>query len=648
MKNFSEKLTAIFTAAVMTVSSLGIAVSAAENTSVKSVAEETAEPKYTGWMFDESGWQYLDDGVPYIGYPRRIDGVYYHFSHDGYAYRSDVNTGLFMSGRRYYKCEDDLPYTGWTDDSKQYCLNGYPVTGDFQIGDTVYSFDKKGIYTGESSPAALTASCAEKVSVDAEKISITVKYNDGNDNVEYTLGEPAKMERWENGKWKRCGKPSQYDVDDIAPVIDGKDDCTPSSVKTEFYPNRYMGGDMTAGYYRIAVSCGEVGSNYSKTKRNVYAVFQAVPAVEVKPSEEIFLANDRGNATVSIIVAVNSNRESLKPEVLAKSLKLEIMKKTASGWEHCEDNGYSAGYTDNENELEISAEFPAEAGYYKAVINLGGKDYRVPFRVVTLAAEPWLDEYSLKSGDIAVSFTVYNRYDKPVKIGTDLINLSKKENGTWTDMRDKAASFDCIDIDPSYTTLKSNRSTALTFDLSDIYDTSKLTVGDYAVWIDGVGLAEFKLTDKEPQSDEFPFAGLKAEDIKEIQLNFTNVSMDVTTKFRGGSGGITNSVEEEDEYGITEATAVVKDDKQLERVIDYLRQFRLDKPYTKNDTYCGGTTRVIVRYKNNTKKTLSFEYSDFVTYNGKGKYYCNDQLSSIADDLIKETNKSYYASLGLT
>lgn len=634
MKNLPKKLAAILTATVMTVSAAGISASA---------DTETDTPKYTGWVSDENGWQYLDDGVPYIGNPRRIDGVYYHFSKDGYGYRSDVNTGLFMSGRRYYKHEDYLPYTGWTDDAKQYCLDGYPVTGDFQIGDTVYSFDSKGIYTGKSSPALLTASCGERISADAERISITVKYNDGNDNVGYTLGEPAKMERWEKGKWKRCGKSSQYAVDDIAYELGGLGDCSVNSAEVSFYPNRYMGGDMPEGYYRVVVPC-----SYGKTKKNVYAVFQAVPAVEVNPSEEVFLANDRGDVTASIIVTVNSDKETLKPEALAQSLKLEIMKKTVSGWEHCEDIGYSAGYTDNENELEISAEFPAEAGYYKAAINLGGKDYNVPFRVDELIAKPWLDEYSLKSDDIAVSFTVYNRYDKPVKIGTDLINLSKKENGTWTDMRDKAARFDCIDIDPSYTTLKSNLSTTLTFDLSDIYDTSKLTAGKYSVWIDGVGHAEFRLSDEEPKSGEFPFAGLKTEDVKEIQLNFTNVSMDVTAKFRSGSGGITNSVEEEDEYGITEATAVVKDDKQLERVIDYLRQFRLDNPYTKNDTYCGGTTRVIVRYKNNTKKTLDFTYSEIVTYNGKGKYYCNDHLYFIADDLIKKTNKDYYASLGLT
>lgn len=640
MKKALKQFTAIFTAAVMTFSAAGISVYAeSENTSAETSAAEAS--KYTGWSLGEIGWQYLSEGVPHAGDSYRINGVYYHFSLNGYC----IGTVTGWSGKRYYR--DGRPHTGWIEGNsgKQYCLNGYPVTGDFQIEDTVYSFDRKGIYTGESKPAVLTASCDEMISADAEEISVTVKHNGGNDK-EYIAGAPTKMERWENGKWKRCGKSSQYAVDDIGMVIDGTDDCLPNYAAAAFYPNRYMGGDMPTGYYRIAVPCGENG-NYSKTEKNVYAVFKAVPAVEVKPSEEVFLASDKGNTTVSIITTVNSKKETLKPEALAGSVKLELMKKTVSGWESCEDNGYFAGYTDNENELEIAAEFPAEAGYYKAIVNLGGKDYSVPFRVAAVSADPWLDEYSLKNDDIAVTFTVRNKYEDTVKVGTDLINMVKKENGQWTDMQDRAARFGCIEIDPAYATLEADQTTALTFDLSDLYDTSKLTAGDYAVWIDGVGYAEFRLTDKEPNTSVLPFAYLKSDDIKEIQLKFSNISMDVTTVIRGGNGKAVNTVSEEDQYGGTKATAAVKNDKQLERVIDYLRQFELGEAYTKIDTYCGGTTRVIVRYKNNTKKTLDFTYSDFVTYNGKRKYYCNDRLYFVADDMIEETNKEYYASLGL-
>lgn len=621
MKKLAKQLTVIFSAAVMTVLSAGILVSAAENAPAETAPTDTSQtetPKYTGWEPCETGWLYLRDGVPITSDSYRIDGVYYRFSVPGTC----IGTVTGWSGKRYYK--DGLPHTGWVEDNagKQYCLDGYPVTGDFQIGDTVYSFDRKGIYTGESTPALLTASCAESVSADAEKIPITVKYNDGNNNIMYGIGEPAKMEHWENGKWKRRGKSSQYAVDDIMHELGGLGDCSVNSAEVMFYPNRYMGGDMPDGYYRIAVPCGE-SENYSKTKKDVYAVFKAVPSVEVKPSKEVFLTNGRNNTTISIIATVNSKKETLNPEALANSLKLEIMKKTVSGWEPCEDNGYSAGYTDNENELEIAAEFPAEAGYYKAMINLGGKDYSVPFRVTSIAPIPWLDEYSLKSDDIAVSFTLYNRYEDTVKIGTDLISLVKKENGQWTDMQDSAARFGCIETEPAYTDLDTDQKTALTFDLSDLYDTSKLTSGDYAVWIDGAGYAEFKLTDKETKSGDFPFAGIKAGDVKEIQLIMQECGGDHETKVSFKKG----------EY--------------FDRTLDHLRQLKFEKAYEKysNDKVGFGGFEVVVRLNGGKKKTLSYRDSDAVVYNGGKVYKCNWQVYyALKDFLIEDSgiDKDYY------
>ncbi len=617
MKKLAKQLTVIFSAAVMTVLSAGILVSAAENAPAETAPTDTSQtetPKYTGWEPCETGWLYLRDGVPITSDSYRIDGVYYRFSVPGTC----IGTVTGWSGKRYYK--DGLPHTGWVEDNagKQYFLDGYPVTGDFQIGDTVYSFDRKGIYTGESTPALLTASCAESVSADAEKIPITVKYNDGNNNIMYGIGEPAKMEHWENGKWKRCGKSSQYAVDDIMHELGGLGDCSVNSAEVMFYPNRYMGGDMPDGYYRIVVPC-----NYSKTQKDIYAIFEAVPAVEVKPTKEVFLTNGRNDTTISIIAMVNSKKETLKPETLASSLKLEIMKKTVLGWEPCEDNGYSAGYTDSENELEIAAEFPAEAGYYKAMINLGGKDYSVPFRVTSIAPIPWLDEYSLKNNDISVSFTLYNRYEETVKVGTDLINLVKKENGQWTDMQDRAARFDCIETDPAYTALDADQKTALTFDLSDLYDTSKLTAGDYAVWIDGAGYAEFRLTDKETKSGDFPFAGIKAGDVKEIQLIMQECGGDHETKVSFKKG----------EY--------------FDRTLDHLRQLKFEKAYEKysNDKVGFGGFDVVVRLNGGKKKTLSYRDSDAVIYNGGKVYKCNWQVYHALKDFFIEDSgidKDYY------
>ena len=617
MKKLAKQLTVIFSAAVMTVLSAGILVSAAENAPAETAPTDTSQtetPKYTGWEPCETGWLYLRDGVPITSDSYRIDGVYYRFSVPGTC----IGTVTGWSGKRYYK--DGLPHTGWVEDNagKQYFLDGYPVTGDFQIGDTVYSFDRKGIYTGESTPALLTASCAESVSADAEKIPITVKYNDGNNNIMYGIGEPAKMEHWENGKWKRCGKSSQYAVDDIMHELGGLGDCSVNSAEVMFYPNRYMGGDMPDGYYRIVVPC-----NYSKTQKDIYAIFEAVPAVEVKPTKEVFLTNGRNDTTISIIAMVNSKKETLKPETLASSLKLEIMKKTVLGWEPCEDNGYSAGYTDSENELEIAAEFPAEAGYYKAMINLGGKDYSVPFRVTSIAPIPWLDEYSLKNNDISVSFTLYNRYEETVKVGTDLINLVKKENGQWTDMQDRAARFYCIETDPAYTALDADQKTALTFDLSDLYDTSKLTAGDYAVWIDGAGYAEFRLTDKETKSGDFPFAGIKAGDVKEIQLIMQECGGDHETKVSFKKG----------EY--------------FDRTLDHLRQLKFEKAYEKysNDKVGFGGFDVVVRLNGGKKKTLSYRDSDAVIYNGGKVYKCNWQVYHALKDFFIEDSgidKDYY------
>lgn len=630
MKNFANKLTAVLAAAVMTVSAAGMAVSADTKTNT---------PKYTGWSSDEYGWQYLSEGVPCASDSRLINGVYYRFSLNGYCI--GTYTGWSKTGKCYY--QNGLPHTGWIGDdgSKQYCLDGYPVTGDFQIEDTVYSFDKKGICTGKPAPALLTASCGESVSADAEKIFITVKYNDGNDNISYTIGEPAKMERWENGKWKRCGKPYQYAVDDIAYELGGLGDCSVNFTEVAFYPHRYMGGDMPEGYYRIIVPC-----SYGETKKDLYAVFKAVPPVKVKMSEEIYKAEADADIDIQTYIAVNSEK------LTGKDISIKIEKKTNLGWETAVkefkfDKDAFCDSVGADGTITADVGMPSETGYYRAVVTVGGKEYTAPFRIDKIWVTPWLDGYSLKSGDITVSFTVRNKFDKSVKIGTDLISLYKKENGEWIYMQDTAGRYDCVQIDPSYITLEAGRKTTLSFDLSGYYDTSKLTEGDYAVLIDGVGFAAFRLTNSEPSAKEFPFKDLKSEDIKEIQLRYTNVSMDITTVIRGGNGRITNTVGEEDQYGVTKATAVVKSDEQLERVIDYLRQFKLGETYTKNDAYCGGTTRIIVRYKNNTKKTLDFEYSKFVTYNGKSKYYCDEMLYFIADDMIEDTNTEYYASLGL-
>lgn len=622
MKKALKQFTAIFTATVMTFSVLGISVSAeSENASAETSAAEAQ--KYTGWESCETGWLYLKDGVPYVSKyytdSLRIDGIHYDFSMYGVCIGK--YTGWSESGNRYYR--DGLPHTGWVEDNagKQYCLNGYPVTGDFQIGDTVYSFDGKGIYTGESEPAVLTASCDEMISADAKKISITVKYNDGNNNKEYSIGEPAKMERWENGKWKRCGKSAQYDVDDVLYELGGLGDCSVNFTEVPFYPNRYMGGDMPTGYYRITVPCGE-GGNYSKTKKNVYAVFKAVPTVEVKMSEDIYLSDGSTDIDFQAFVKVNSE----KLEINDISVKIE--EKTNSGWETAVeefkyDKNAACDSVSADGTITVDGSMPAKTGYFRAALNINGKEYTAPFRVAALAPIPWLDEYSLKDNDITVSFTLYNRYEKSVRIRTDLHSLFKKENGKWTDIQDRARRSGIAEADPQYTALEADHKTALTFDLSDLYDTSKLTAGDYAVWIDGVGYAEFRLTDKETKSGEFPFAGIKAEDVKEIQLIMHECG------------------------GDHEIKASFKKGEYFDRTLDYLRQLKFEKAYEKysNDSVGFGGFEVVVRLNSGKKKTLSYRASDAVVYNGGKVYKCNWQVYPALNDFLIEDSgidKYYY------
>ena len=86
MKKLAKQLTVIFSAAVMTVLSAGILVSAAENAPAETAPTDTSQtetPKYTGWEPCETGWLYLRDGVPITSDSYRIDGVYYRFSVPG-------------------------------------------------------------------------------------------------------------------------------------------------------------------------------------------------------------------------------------------------------------------------------------------------------------------------------------------------------------------------------------------------------------------------------------------------------------------------------------------------------------------------------------------------------------------------------------
>ena len=184
-------------------------------------------------------------------------------------------------------------------------------------------------------------------------------------------------------------------------------------------------------------------------------------------------------------------------------------------------------------------------------------------------------------------------------------------------------------------TIKQYQRAAIDFRLSELYDVSKLEAGDYAVRIDGIGLAEFKLTDSEPSVKDMPFINLKAEDIKEIQLISGYADTIETAVIRSGSGRVTHS-ESTDSDGYTKIIAIAQSDEYLKKTAEHLKQFKLKGVCKNNDDYAGGSFQVVVRYKNNTKKTLRFEYNTEVVYNGKTKYNCDTYAYSELNDYAAE------------
>lgn len=186
------------------------------------------------------------------------------------AYADKTNGWVKEDGvsRRY---SSGSPYTGWlknNDGSKKYCLDGYLMTGDFQIGKYVYSFGKDGTYTGEKQIPLFSADCGGVVPTDTKALKIRLSIND-NSGKEYFTGNPDKMERWEKGQWVNCIE-TDYATEDVGILLSSDDNFSYAN----FYPVQYAGKNFTAGYYRLTFTVGE-DENYSQTKQNYYAVFEA-------------------------------------------------------------------------------------------------------------------------------------------------------------------------------------------------------------------------------------------------------------------------------------------------------------------------------------------------------------------------------------
>lgn len=621
MKKFTLKLSAVLTAVLISVSSMG----------VEALSSEKALTKYSGWVNSGDGWKYMSKGE-YLVKDTKINDILCTFSADGY-YLGGKNGWVDEKGKKRYYSEGE-PFTGWVtenDGTMKYCLDGYCVKGNFPIGDELFSFDSKCVYKNESSKLDIFAVCGD-VSTDTKKISLTVMQ--GNGNGDYFVSDPHKLERWENGKWVDCiGRAVKYETEDIAAEISVQDDngSVHNGVTVSFYPTRYIGGSLTEGYYRLTMR----GIDNSAGKRefyDVYAIFEAVPPVKAEMSEELYTGDSSENITVSMLVKINSQREEYKMDKISNKISVDIERKTENGWKLCEDFGYSyGGSVKDDSEIEIFCFMPCQAGYYRATAYLGNRKYIKTFRIENYPIEPWLDEYSFNSSDITVSFSLFNRNANPVVFGKTPTKLYKKENGEWTRVPSVAGVKSTGEKD----TVKQYQRAAIDFRLSELYDVSKLEAGDYAVRIEGIGLAEFKLTDSGPSVKDMPFINLKAEDIKEIQLISGYADIIETAVIRDGSGKVTHS-ESTDSDGYTRINAIAQSDEYLEKTVEHLKQFKLKGVCKNNDDYAGGSFQVVVRYKNNTKKTLRFDYNTEVLYNGKTKYNCDTYAYSELNDYATE------------
>lgn len=579
MRNLKRQLTAILTAAVITVSAAGTVF-----------AQEEEAPKYTGWVTSDEYWQYLVDGEPYVAV-LEVDGEMCYF------------TGYYMGGYSGWKndrlYENGLPYTGWTDNGRSnemreeyYCIDGCKVTGDFLIYDKIYSFDKTGKYTGKSRDAGVIVFCDEEVCTDTEKIKFTIKNLDGKSH-EFKIAK--SFEYFKDGKWVSCKNKVLYSPIDKGLSKKGERLSFDADVR------EYSSKKLNEGFYRLPIICGE---------ETYYAVFETVSPIELKSQKDnyVFANNVKtSGSTINLDMIINSDQKDMQAESVANNISVKLEKQTENGWNEIKDIPWVVGYTDDENRLEIVPEFFPEEGCYRVTAIVGKKNYTDTFRVRNHIAKAWLDEYDLNSKDLTISFTVFNCGDEPIKICTFLYGLYKKETGEWKYI-DNLTEFE-ISSD-AYKTINALESTVVNFDLSMLYNLSELTAGDYAVDIGGIGLAEFTLTDK-PAEKNLPFKDLKAEDLKEIKITDSTL----------GSDRILFIKPENSEY--------------FNRSIKYLRQFEIKGIYKNYVVPTGGATELTLTFSDGTEKNLCFHISEAVMLNGKA-YYCTERFGWTFHEYISE------------
>lgn len=617
MRNLKRRITAILTAAVMTLSAAGTVS-----------AQDEEAPKYTGWTIKDGEWYYLENGEPCTLYGHKIDGVLRYFNANG-EYLGGQSGIVFENGKaRHYK--NGLPITGWTETKygKQYCLDGYAVTGEFPINGEICRFNSTGIYKVSRTPE-VSAACADKVSTDSEKIKIILENIDGKSH-EFKIAKC--FEYFKDGEWVSCKNTSSY-IPLSKGVSQKGEKCSFEVDVSEYSKNKF-----NVGFYRLPIICGE---------KTYYAVFEAVAPVEVKSRKEEYIYDNYGiNANKASVsdIKLDFTLNSEKTKLLKENIEVRIEKQTENGWENIETDGLDIALTNSENKVTIIPYIYPEDGYYRATVSMGkfsATGYFFMRYMKKHKAEAWLDEYDLNDKDLTITFTVQNCEEEPIKVHTKPFIMHKYAYGAWEYSH---GGLDDIEIDANaYTILKGGNRTAVNFNLSDYYDISKLEAGEYAVEIGGIGLAEFTLTDK-PMEKNLPFKDLKAEDVKEIIIVDGHAWERYTAIIRPGSAE-TKIIEGEDEDGTRIKTATAQNDSYFNRTINYLRQFEIKNIYKNYETYVGGRTDVTIVYKDGTKTVLSFETNGAVFYNDKiyhcGKY-ANPALRDFVMELTELTEDSYY------
>lgn len=619
MKNLTKRLTAFLAAAVMTVSATGISAFADNSTNESGLKNI--------WMKSEEGgyWQYLlSDGTAASRSPRKINGIVYDFSYPGTCLGK--YSGMVKEKGVPRRYQDGLPYTGWTkgkDGSRKYYLDGYSVAGDLPIGKKVYSFDKNGIYT-ESKKAVLTAAVAGTITTDTDKLAVTISTTDKSGK-EYAAGNPYKMERWEKGKWVDCkGNDEIYGINDVALLFSyGK-----SNTGT-FYPQDYTGKNFTEGYYRIALSCWEDG-RYDATEQEVYAVFEVLPPVSVDLRGDYSIPDGTFDVKFTTDVIIYSEKLQEYYSQHTDEIGLNIMLNGKGGWKEVKFDDsettillevYENGEPVKPMKIYLQNAVPdvSEAGHYRSVVTVDGKEYKKDFLINKLHSESWLDEYYLKDDRLTAYFTLFNDTEKDMKIYPYVYDILEKKNDVWSWINKP----DDAEFEPSgeKIILKAGEKIALQYNIYENYDVSELKAGTYAAYIGGWGYAEFKLTNKKPDTSKMPYANLSLDNIKNVKITHEYWEKKISADFTGN---------------------------EARNIVSMLRQIVITGDDTEGfgNVEGGSELKVKITYGDGKTKTVTIiDAADTVLeYNGE-YFWCGRNPYRALNDLLIEKSgidKNYY------